>query len=1011
MLLCRVRAINRMWSAHCATAYFILLFAILPNVVCGQNDFVERKYSLNGVVSENQIADILPDNNGYYWILTRNGKLIRWDGRHFELLNRNAKENGSRMLTDNNGGIYVFEVDKNSFEYIDSTSQPKLLKMDRGRIPGNPTYSFVAPSLTLGEIEKRNPVQLFNRFKHIFSDSIWKTWTKIYSIGPDEFYAVPLYATNNMWRQGTCIFYDHGKLSEIRLNEEWSKSTYLIGKFFLMINAGYYKLFSKDTLVKAGFSKTLKELTWGATREVATRSSDGYLFIANKTGVYRINWSNDQLLVDKYLDAAGIDNFEDYANTLYCDVKADKIIAAPVTGGFSVFEKRYFTIRELSSRSYENIVYSIASRGDQLVTNQNFQRKVKPGSDDYGFVSPVVLLPGGDIFYPGFPRALLTDRKFNIKKTWSLGYKQVKFAVRNKNFVYLDSHIPYKFDVASHKISEWDIEPALTSTEKIWCLASGPGNLIYAAIDSFLYSINVENNRREKLTSFSLGRVRSLFYDPGLNILFITLVDRPIYIFRLSDGHLFELPLMGFQQVLSCHFVLKDRVGDYWLPSNNGLFFMKAETLKSFLNGKSRYVFYFLLGAEYGLVNEEFNGGFSQGGVTINDSIFLSSMSGIVSFDPEILKRRLSVKGMGKILTNSIIIDDSLVDTHNTVVLPAGYKRCVFKFSFPYINLPTAQLEYQLKGLSDTTWNLLMQNGEILIRGLSAGKYELNIRVKDNREIQPVTIKIVAEEYWYKTAVAYICYAGLFMLLLFILVNWRIHIIRNKSLKEIDGSRRELLAIVSHDLRSPLRAYQGLADNISYLIKRKEYKRIDRIAAQIDSTSAKIDLLMNNLLKWDALQQQKLLISNESFSLNELVRELKSLYKDIASFTRVKVVFNSDQGIFIRTDKDLVALVVRNLLDNAVKNSPEETCIYINIVENHKTVMLSVINSISEDERERVSRAADLITEGENWEPGQQGMGFGLKMVKLALEKIEAKIMMEVRNDVVTTKILINNYP
>ncbi|MCX6319080.1 MAG: HAMP domain-containing sensor histidine kinase [Bacteroidetes bacterium] len=351
-----------------------------------------------------------------------------------------------------------------------------------------------------------------------------------------------------------------------------------------------------------------------------------------------------------------------------------------------------------------------------------------------------------------------------------------------------------------------------------------------------------------------------------------------------------------------------------------------------------------------------------------------------------------------------LTIDDQSVEKITEhIILPAGFKRCEISVDFAFNTIFGAGLEYQLLGLRDTTMQLMYDNNKIVLQNLFPGKYQLRVRVVNHPEVPPLILNIEAAEYWYKTKSAMVLWFLVAGLLLWLILSWRISHARNAALEEVDKSRKELFTIISHDLRSPLKAYQGLAEVISYLLRKGDYERVNKLAQQIDSTGMKLDLLLDNLLNWNILQQEKLIVKKETLDIALLMNEHIPIYQAFCTQKNIRILFEYRNDCMADADKTMVALMIRNLLDNAIKNSLPEQNITVDVFPTEEQgVEMVVSNTFQEKDREKLIMISSLIRKKENWEAGSNGMGFGLRMVYLAAIKTGAELSISKKDNIVS---------
>jgi signal transduction histidine kinase len=144
------------------------------------------------------------------------------------------------------------------------------------------------------------------------------------------------------------------------------------------------------------------------------------------------------------------------------------------------------------------------------------------------------------------------------------------------------------------------------------------------------------------------------------------------------------------------------------------------------------------------------------------------------------------------------------------------------------------------------------------------------------------------------------------------------------ELKRQDELRRELVANVSHDLRTPLTSMQGYLEALLRMedaLDRDERKRYLEVAVR---QSVKVSRLAQQLFELAKLECEETQPQTERFSISELVQDiaqkfaLSAAQKQIRLDTRVE-----NESLFVEGDIGMIERVVTNLIDNAIRHTPE----------------------------------------------------------------------------------------
>lgn len=156
-----------------------------------------------------------------------------------------------------------------------------------------------------------------------------------------------------------------------------------------------------------------------------------------------------------------------------------------------------------------------------------------------------------------------------------------------------------------------------------------------------------------------------------------------------------------------------------------------------------------------------------------------------------------------------------------------------------------------------------------------------------------------------------------------------------KELAQTDELRRDLLANVSHDLKTPLTMIKGYAEMIRDLNSENVEKRNDNLNVIIEE-SERLNVLVEDLLTLSKIQANKDTIVKEKFDLIELINNIVkryTIYKDTEGYV---FEINSPKEIIINADKKKLEQVIYNLINNAINYTGNDKKIIINVIVDHK---------------------------------------------------------------------------
>jgi len=206
----------------------------------------------------------------------------------------------------------------------------------------------------------------------------------------------------------------------------------------------------------------------------------------------------------------------------------------------------------------------------------------------------------------------------------------------------------------------------------------------------------------------------------------------------------------------------------------------------------------------------------------------------------------------------------------------------------------------------------------------------------------------------------------------------------DKELEKIEGIRRELMANISHDLRTPLTMIQGYSE-VMRDIPGENNK--DNIQVVIDEAQ-RLQSLVNDILELSRLEEQKYRLRIEEYSLTESLKVIISRYQSMLSSKGYIINFDYDQDVYVKADELKISQVIYNLLNNAVTYTGDDKKIEIKQKVVGKYVRIEIIDT---GEGIDESKILDI------WERyykidskhrrAQIGSGIGLSIVKSIVEQ------------------------
>jgi len=209
-----------------------------------------------------------------------------------------------------------------------------------------------------------------------------------------------------------------------------------------------------------------------------------------------------------------------------------------------------------------------------------------------------------------------------------------------------------------------------------------------------------------------------------------------------------------------------------------------------------------------------------------------------------------------------------------------------------------------------------------------------------------------------------------------------------EALRQADESRRDMVANISHDLRTPLAALQGYIDTM--LIKDQalsdDEKR--RYLEAASKNSMRVGELIADLFELARLESDQASAHKEPCAINELVQDVAGKFAIEAEEREIGFEFEiPEQAPFVNADVGLIERALENLIDNAIKFTGPGGAISLSVEEKEGEVETRVSDTGRGISEQQLPRIFDRFHRAEDSEySGRRGTGLGLAIVKRIID-------------------------
>lgn len=217
-----------------------------------------------------------------------------------------------------------------------------------------------------------------------------------------------------------------------------------------------------------------------------------------------------------------------------------------------------------------------------------------------------------------------------------------------------------------------------------------------------------------------------------------------------------------------------------------------------------------------------------------------------------------------------------------------------------------------------------------------------------------------------------------------------------EELEGVEMLRTDFINNFSHEFKTPIVSIAGFAKLIKRgnLTEEQKSEYIDII----EEESLRLAEMANNVLNLTKVENQLILTDVSKFNLSEQIRGAVLLLEN--KWVKKNTILNLDVGeVEIEANEELLKQVWINLIDNAIKFSPNGAQVEIKIIEKENLLSVSVINSGSYIEDDELKKIFNKFYQADT-SHSSEGNGIGLAIVKKIIELHGGEISVESSNSI-----------
>jgi signal transduction histidine kinase/ligand-binding sensor domain-containing protein len=938
----------------------LLLLALSAGEILKAQPYYFTHYEVENGLSNNAVICMMQDHLGFMWFGTRDG-LNRFDGLSYKIFrNDPSKKNtiGSNAIMslsedDENKiwaatekGLFVFDEVTESFTQLKDAGIGSVLQV---KAHGDMVYYITLYTL-YGYNKKTKKLKEFTINKEVTSFDIQKDNSLWVSTSAGTI------AKYNFSKNTFDTAYDVFRHSGYAVSR-WIQSVYNVGDSLLLIgtsNQGL-KLFDIKTFSYKDILTLNSDKTDIIVRDILAINKDEY-WIATQSGIYILNIKTGVYfnLKKNYEDPYSLS--DNIVHSLCMDHQGG-IWAGTYFGGVNYYPKQNITFKKYFPETNENAISGNAVsdiKEDKngmlwIATEDAGLNKFNPKTGHFINFNPEV--NNQSVSYSNI-HALLVDSNRIWVGTYLHGLDLLDLnGNRLHNYNTTNTSFGSNFICALLKTSSGNI---IAATDKgLYEYLPGTDNfeLIKALPKAFFLTLREDDNDTiwagtygDGLYSYDIssGKINHYFFTVNHNrniaanvINYIFYKDNTLWcategglcsyqpekkilkIFTTKDGFPADV----------VYAVTADDHNNLWVSTSKGLvrFNPVTENIKIF--SKSQ-----------GLLTDQFN--YRSACKDRSGNLYFGSVKGMISFDPDSIDANhfippIYITGF-QVYNKDLPIDAEHSPLKQSITftkdITLQYNQSSISIDFAALNFSspsTVAYAFKLEGL-DKEWTYLKTNRKAYFTELPPGNYSFVVKNLDdkNEPNNVATLNIEILPPFWKTWWAYIIYASLILVIIFLVIKFFIDRSKARHKRKLEKLAFEkekenyedkinFFTNVAHEIKTPLTLIKGPMENI--MDKIDELPSIKNSVQLMSRNTDRLMHLANQLLDFRKIETNSLMLNFAKTNVRTILYDHYLRFKAVAAQKNIEICFDANDDLLAYADEEALNKIISNLMDNAIK--------------------------------------------------------------------------------------------
>ena len=914
-----------------ATRFFLRTIFIALLLVCFSNTEAQLQYNFERINTDNGLPTNaikglqFDEKNRFLWIATESG-IVRYNGHDIQSFGESEQSkilDGRIVFFDkaHNGNLYGKLIDESVFVI---NKNKAVLQNKKIKLSGQDDY--LSYKYGVQKKHSKNSLPDIEHLDYIVNGNI-------YTVNKNYLYK---YSNNGF---------------DTLMKVEPDLQGFVINNtiYFYNFEFGLLKFDIEKNLLTpednsiSGLIKKAKTKNASAQFSILQNHTNEDIYIISGSYLYKLIVKNNQFIFDLITDQLPEKEVVKYVQI---DNLTNTIYLGTDNRGMLVGRPKYFNrilpngvLNGVSSSAYAQLVLS--NGNIQINTGQVFGKSNKRVPNVFYRPSETATYLSKDsvLYFTNSEGLIEYDLKIN--RIISITPTDKNFIISRNNYIELGDYI-YSFNESgimkknTQKSDNWHY---ILKFKKVpfnfifYSVKQINNNEILAATTDGLYKYNFQSN------SFNL------FYRDKTNANFRTIYKLDKYyligsygagVYMYKNDTIKKVPLDQNKYLNYTHCFIQDNQNRVWASTNKGLFMSPAQSLIDFWSKGPGNIKFRYFGKSDGIDQLEFNGGCSPCAIKLNNNYFsFPGIDGLIQFSPDSIP---IINLQPKVYLDRFIADGKIIDLNNILnQFNPRTKNIELQLGISgMLSQENIMLEYKL---DEEAWvRINVNESNIKYNNPGFGKHTISIRVRntinskwDNVEF-PFTIAYPIALHPYM----YFVYLLIIVALVLLYIRFKTIIYQrrqrvlesevaskteslnslNKYLLKRNQAKDHVIAIMNHDILTPLKYMHITAKNIA---NSNNEKQIKSSIKQIANTSKELEYLTSNMLNWVKFDNIETLPKKQKFDLNVLVTDLLDFVSPFIDNKDIQLINHIQSECYIDNWPDSLRVLLYNLIVNAIK--------------------------------------------------------------------------------------------